>query len=159
MKLLGKEIAWSLDAEGAALAMTTIGLGFEIMSALNSSPWTAENFGSDPKRAQSCWKYTLQGVCINAAMGAGASYLTESWWPLLGTSAVSIYLGYTYWAALQRGLASGNTGWAGQDVQAQVSPLQTALRNGAGIGQIDGLLSSPALSKGIDAVGFLGLAA
>lgn len=100
-----------LDAEGAALFLTTMGLGFEVMSALNSSPWTAENFGADEARAKSCWKYTMQAAGINAAMGLGASILTETWWPLLGTSTVSLYMAFTYRAAINRGKKAGNQGW------------------------------------------------
>lgn len=100
-----------LDAEGAALGLTTVGLGFEIMSALNSSPWTAENFGADEAKAKSSWSYTLQGCGINVALGVGASVLTETWWPLVGTSAVSAYMAWTYRRALNRGMASGSTDW------------------------------------------------
>jgi hypothetical protein len=100
-----------LDAEGAALALTTVGLGFEIMSALNSSPWTAENFGADEAKAKSSWSYTMQGCGINVALGVGASVLTETWWPLIGTSAVSVYMAWTYHKALARGMASGSTSW------------------------------------------------
>jgi hypothetical protein len=103
-----------LDAEGAALFLTTMGLGFEVMSALNSSPWTAENFGADEARAKSCWKYTLQAAGINAAMGLGASILTETWWPLLGTSTVSLYMALTYRAAINRGIKNANNGWITQ---------------------------------------------
>ena len=101
-----------LDSEGAALAMSTVGLGFEIMSALNSSPWTAQNFGADKEKAKSCWSYTLQAAGINALMGLGASILTETWWPLLGTSAVSAYMAMTYHHALKKGMASNSTGWS-----------------------------------------------
>ena len=100
-----------LNPEGAALMLTTLGLGFEVMSAMNSSPWTAENFGADEAKAASCWKYTLQATAINAAMGAGASILTKTWWPLIGTSVVSVYMGWTYRQALNRGMAAGNTDW------------------------------------------------
>lgn len=100
-----------LNPEGAALMLTTLGLGFEVMSAMNSSPWTAENFGADEAKAASCWKYTLQATAINAAMGAGASILTKTWWPLIGTSVVSVYMAYTYRQALNRGMAAGNTDW------------------------------------------------
>ena len=100
-----------LDAEGAALMLTTLGLGFEVMSAMNSSPWTAENFGADEAKAASCWKYTIQATFINAAMGAGASMLTKTWWPLIGTSVVSLYMAWTYRQAPNRGMANGNTDW------------------------------------------------
>lgn len=107
------KLGWGkMDAEGAALMMTTIGLGFEIMSAMNSSPWTAENFGADEGRRASCWSYTLQACAINAVMGLGASVLTERWWPIIGTTLVSIYMAHTYHRALQRGMLAGNTGWA-----------------------------------------------
>ena len=101
-----------LDAEGAALFLSTMGLGFEVMSALNSSPWTAQNFGADKAKAASCWSYTIQAAGINAAMGLGASILTETWWPLLGTSVVSAYMALTYRHALKKGLAMNSTGWA-----------------------------------------------
>ncbi len=111
-----------LDAEGAALALTTVGLGFEIMSALNSSPWTAENFGADEAKAKSSWSYTMQGCGINVALGIGASVLTETWWPLIGTSAVSVYMAYTYRKALDRGMASGSTDWSNGTNNVPIAP-------------------------------------
>lgn len=119
-----------LDAEGAALFLTTMGLGFEVMSALNSSPWTAENFGADEARAKSCWKYTLQASAINAAMGLGASILTETWWPLLGTSTVSLYMALTYRAAIKRGMQAGNQGWVNSSTGGSVKAMPTSEESG-----------------------------
>lgn len=128
-----------LDAEGAALFLTTMGLGFEVMSALNSSPWTAENFGADEARAKSCWKYTLQAAGINAAMGLGASVLTETWWPLLGTSTVSLYMALTYRAAINRGRKNGNNGWIAQGGNATATPTkEQSGKNEQGSGAVSG---------------------
>ena len=45
------------DATGALLLITAYGQIWEIISALNSSPWTAENFGADAGKAKSAREY------------------------------------------------------------------------------------------------------
>lgn len=98
---------------GAAVGLFLVACAesFNIFSAMNSSPWTAENFGADEQKAQSCRRYVYISLVANEALGFGASLLAHNWWPLFGTTAVSGFMWYTYDRALKRGMAAGSTGW------------------------------------------------
>lgn len=107
MKILGP-----LSTEGAALAVVA---GFETFNAygsLNSSPWTAENFGADPAKAASCRHYVRKAATVSTVMGAGISVISKSAWPLIGVVLVNIYMVNLYERALQKGAVAGSTGWA-----------------------------------------------
>lgn len=84
---------------------------FNIFSAMNSSPWTAENFGADEDKARSCKEYVVISAAANTALGIGASKLAGSWYPLIGTTIVTVFMILIYWRALKRGLARGSDGW------------------------------------------------
>jgi hypothetical protein len=96
--------------------MAACGIGFEVMSALNSSPWTAENFGADETKARSCREYTAISIGINLVLGTGTSLLVGSWWPLAGVMSISLFMWWIYNRAIARGQASGSSGWGGQQV-------------------------------------------
>jgi len=68
--------------------MVAFGEAFNIVSALNSSPWTAENFGGDPAKEASVRKWVHQSIGICAALGTVGSVMTRSWAPLIGTMAI-----------------------------------------------------------------------
>jgi hypothetical protein len=106
---------------GVALFTIAAAESFNIFSALNSSPWTAENFGADERKAQSCKEYVAIAVAVNAAMGLAASKLAGDYWPLLGTTVVSVLMILLYWRALHRGLNAGAAGWTND--QAAAPPL------------------------------------
>lgn len=86
--------------------------GFNIFSAMNSSPWTAENFGADERKVQSAKEYVIIACAANEALGLGASMLAHNMWPLVGTTVVSGFMVVIYWRALNRGKQAGSTGWA-----------------------------------------------
>lgn len=106
----------SLSTAGVGLFMVAAAESFNIFSAMNSSPWTAENFGADEKKAKSCKEYVVISVVANSGLGLGASFLAGSggkpnWWPLIGTLMVSFFMVVIYWRALNRGMANNSTGW------------------------------------------------
>jgi hypothetical protein len=94
-----------------ATGMAVIYGTFEIYSGLMSSPWTVENFGADEKRAGSAWRTACEAAIVAEIMGVGASLLVNQWWPLVGTTATSLYFMYKYTTAIRVGKAAGNTGW------------------------------------------------
>ena len=95
------------------------GEAFQVFGALNSSPWTAENFGADPEKAASCMKNVNKAVVNNLLMGTLGSALlyydgkSKGWWiPFVVTNGVSLYMYREYKMALAKGASSGSSGWA-----------------------------------------------
>lgn len=92
--------------------MVAWGESFQVFGSLNSSPWTSENFGADPQKAESCRRYVKLAVLNNALMGAIGSWLSKSPLPFVATSLVSGFMWYLYEEALAKGAVSNSTGWA-----------------------------------------------
>lgn len=84
----------------------------DVMSALNSSPWTAENFGADPDKAKSCKEYVMHSVAFSTGLTIAASLIAKSWWPVIGGMVANGYMYWLYNRALQRGQVAGSEGWA-----------------------------------------------
>jgi hypothetical protein len=101
-------------AAGVGLFMVAAAESFNIFSAMNSSPWTAENFGADEEKAKSCRKYVAISLAANESLGVGASLLAGNWWPLVGTTAVSVFMWFIYQRALAKGMQMNSTGWSNQ---------------------------------------------
>lgn len=99
-------------ALAALLFMTSAMMTLDAYSTFESSPWTAENFGADPIKAQSCREYLMHAVGYSMLYATASSYLAKSWWPLVGASISNGYLVWLYLRALDRGKAAGSTGWA-----------------------------------------------
>lgn len=97
---------------GAALTLMALAEGFNVYGALNSSPWTAENFGADPEKAKSCRHYVLQADAVNIALGIGTSMIAKSPWPLVGLLLITVYMHIAYERALKKGAVAGTGGWA-----------------------------------------------
>lgn len=100
------------DSAAVGLFLVAAAESFNIFSAMNSSPWTAENFGADDKKAKSALEYVAISVIANEGLGLGASLLSKSWWPLVGTTGVSLFMWWLYLRALSRGKVNGNAGWS-----------------------------------------------
>jgi hypothetical protein len=83
----------------------------DVFSAVNSSPWTAENFGGDQTKAASVQEYVWHGVGLTVFYIAGASILARSAWPLVGGGITLAYMWWLYRRALDRGAARQSTGW------------------------------------------------
>ena len=64
------------DATGALLLITAYGQIWEIISALNSSPWTAENFGADAGKAKSAREYLAHSTISGAAIAGLAARIS-----------------------------------------------------------------------------------
>lgn len=99
-------------AADAGIFLMALAEAFNVYGALNSSPWTAENFGADPEKAKSCRRYVLQADVVNIALGIGTSLISESVWPLLGIGLITIYMHWMYERALKKGAVAGTAGWA-----------------------------------------------
>lgn len=84
----------------------------DVYSALNSSPWTAENFGADPAKAKSCREYVLHSIVVTTATGAVSAAIARSWWPIVGTLIANAYMYWLYERALSRGAIAGTSGWS-----------------------------------------------
>lgn len=97
---------------GSALFLMTLAEAFNVYGAMNSSPWTAENFGADAEKAASCRRYVLQADVVNIALGVGTSIIAESPAPLLGILVITVYMHLMYERALRKGATSGSSGWA-----------------------------------------------
>ena len=85
---------------GAGIFLMALAEAFNVYGALNSSPWTAENFGADPEKARSCRRYVLQADAVNVALGVGTSLIAKNPWPLLGILVITIgqWLNGSYYA-------------------------------------------------------------
>lgn len=103
-----------LDAQGVGLFLMALGSAFEVLSALNSSPWTAENFGADEARAKSSMTYTYMGLAIALGIGAGASLLAGSAWPFVGAIIIGALMVWIYRRAIRRGRERGHNGWVSE---------------------------------------------
>lgn len=96
----------------AILFMQSAMMTLDAYSTLESSPWTAENFGADPIKAKSCREYLMHAVVYSTAYAIAAALLAHSWWPIIGAMASNAYLIWLYLRALDRGKTTGSTGWA-----------------------------------------------
>ena len=105
-------MADATSASGAALTLMALAEGFNVYGALNSSPWTAENFGADPVKARSCRHYVIQADVVNIALGIGTSLIAKSPWPLVGLLIITVYMHMAYERALKKGAVAGTSGWA-----------------------------------------------
>jgi hypothetical protein len=105
------------DARGpvaAVLFLQSAMVSMDVMSALNSSPWTSENFGADPEKAKTSREYVMHSVGVSTAFCVSSAVIAGSWWPIVGAVVTNGYLFWIYDRALKRGAACGSTGWAAQ---------------------------------------------
>jgi hypothetical protein len=100
------------NAEGAILFQGASTNAMDVYSALNSSPWTAENFGADPEKARSCKEYVAHSVLISTFYAVIASLIAGNWWALIGAAIANVYMWWLYHRALRRAQATGSKGWA-----------------------------------------------
>jgi hypothetical protein len=99
------------DGVGAVLFMQATMVQMDVMSALNSSPWTSENFGASPEKAATAREYVRHALIIGSAIDVVAALVAQSLWPLIGGALTGAYLWWIYERALQRGATSGSTDW------------------------------------------------
>lgn len=84
----------------------------DVFSAVNSSPWTAQSFGGDPEKAESCRRYVRHAMVIAGAYSAAAAWIARSWWPVVGAVIAETYMWYLYEEALSKAEESGSTDWS-----------------------------------------------
>ncbi len=84
----------------------------DVYSALNSSPWTSENFGADPEKARSCLEYVYHSMAWTTFYCGLAAWISKSWWPVFGLVSANAYMYWLYQRALARGAVAGSRGWA-----------------------------------------------
>lgn len=108
----GEEIMGGNRAVGALLFLAAGTNALDVYSALNSSPWTAENFGADSAKAASCREYVLHSITVTSFFGITSAAIAESWWPIVGTVLANVYMYWLYERALKRGSVSNSQGWS-----------------------------------------------
>lgn len=105
-------MASSGQALSAGLFLMAVHEAFNAYGALNSSPWTAENFGADPEKAASCRRYVLKATGANLVLGIGSWIVSGSPAPFIGIAGVSAWMWWEYEKALEKGAVAGSTSWA-----------------------------------------------
>lgn len=118
--LAGDGASASARSVSALLFMTSAMTTLDAYSTLNSSPWTAENFGADPSKAKSCREYVRHAIVFSSVYAFASAFIARSWWPLIGSAASNAYLYWLYERSLARGSLSGSTGWG----QSSYGPLK-----------------------------------
>jgi hypothetical protein len=126
--MAGAELAGGVDADALA-ALLFLGAINETMQAygtLNSSPWTAESFGADDRRAAALREYVTHAVCFSLLTGGMAAYIArgpKATYSILGGVVLTNgYLVWLYTRACRRGRAAGDKGWANGPETASGSP-------------------------------------
>jgi hypothetical protein len=71
-------------------------IAFDAMSTINSSPWTHETFGTDPKKAESQQWYVKQAMMASLALSGASSAIGHTPLPLAGTLVADAYLWWLY---------------------------------------------------------------
>lgn len=85
-------------------------------STLNSSPWTAESFGADERRAKALKEYVAHAVAYSMLYATAAAILAKgskaTWAIFSGAVITNVYLVFLYTRASRRGQAAGSSDWA-----------------------------------------------
>jgi hypothetical protein len=105
-------ISRAKNAVAALLFLNASTMTMDVYSALNSSPWTAENFGGDPEKAKSCMELVYHSIAVTSAYGVAGSVIARSWWPIIGTVLADTYMFYLYWRALSRAVETKSTSFS-----------------------------------------------
>lgn len=87
-------------------------LTMDAYSTLNSSPWTAENFGADPEKVASLRYYVWHAVAVSMFFAITATVIDRTAWPVIGAGLANLYLVWLYRRAADKGAVAGSTGWA-----------------------------------------------
>lgn len=102
----------------AIAALLFLAASNETMQAygtLNSSPWTAESFGADDRRAQALKEYIVHAVVYSTIYAVASAWIAGGklgLWIVAGATVTNIYLVWLYLRASQRGREAGATDWA-----------------------------------------------
>lgn len=114
------------DAVAALLFLGAINETMQAYGTLNSSPWTAESFGADDRRAAALREYVAHAVVFSMLTGGMAAYIAQgrkaTYSIMGGTVLVNGYLVWLYARASRRGRAAGSSDWASGPQAAQGAP-------------------------------------
>ena len=104
------------NALAAILLLAAINETMQAYGTLNSSPWTAESFGADDRRAKALKEYVSHAVVFSMATGTLAAVVAHGSKAtaaiMLGTAGTNAYLVWLYTRASKRGRAAGSSDWA-----------------------------------------------
>ena len=104
------------DAVAALLFLASINEAMQAYGTLNSSPWTAESFGADERRAKALREYVAHAVIYSMAYATAAAFIAHgkaaTWAILIGAVVTNSYLVMLYMRASARGREAGSAGWA-----------------------------------------------
>lgn len=84
----------------------------DAIGGLNSSPWTAQSFGGDPAKNAAVRSYVKKAVVVSTIAAGIGGLIDRSPWPLIGVTAMNLYLMYIYRDALAKAEASGSQAWS-----------------------------------------------
>lgn len=103
--------------EIAALLFLTSSMNtLDAYSTLNSSPWTAESFGADERRAKALREYVAHAVVYSMAYATAAAFIARgraaTWAIIIGAVVTNTYLVMLYMRASVRGREAGSANWA-----------------------------------------------
>jgi hypothetical protein len=106
----------SANALAALLFLNSSMNTLDSYSTLNSSPWTAESFGADERRAAALREYVAHAVVYSMLYAIAASVIargkTATFAILAGAIVTNLYLVFLYTRASRRGREAGSAGWA-----------------------------------------------
>jgi hypothetical protein len=104
------------NAVAALLFLNSSMNTLDAYSTLNSSPWTAESFGADERRAAALREYVSHAVTYSMLYAIAASIIAKNKRTtaaiLTGAVVTNLYLVFLYSRASRRGREAGSDSWA-----------------------------------------------
>lgn len=102
-------------AIGAILFMQATMNTLDGYSTLLSSPWTAESFGADDRRAAALNEYLRHAVVFSMGYAIASAVIVGGslgWYIIAGAVITNVYLIWLYMRASRRGREAGAADWA-----------------------------------------------
>jgi len=103
------------NALAAVLFLASINETMQAYGTLNSSPWTAESFGADERRAAAMREYVTHAVVFSMLAAVVAAWVAHgskaTWSIVLGAAGTNGYLVWLYLRASRRGMEAGSGNW------------------------------------------------
>lgn len=114
--MAGEELAGTQNGLAALLFMSSAMNTMDVYSALNSSPWTAESFGADERRAKALKEYVSHAVAYSMAYAVAAAVIVRKkvmgFLIILAAIVTNAYMVWLYTRASRRGREAGAGAWA-----------------------------------------------
>ena len=117
-------------AIAGVLLLESFNTTLQAYGSLNSSPWTAENFGGDMKKNRSVREYVMHAIGVSMVMAAASSWTAQTPVPLLGSLAGNTYLWWIYQRALRRAEDDCSDGWRSGAKTVRSGPVVGATAGG-----------------------------